>query len=258
MSKQQRRSSIVKYINEHGYVPFGELKNRFPDVSDMTLRTDLKELSESEKITRFRGGAKPLRETARADDSFFLRMSRNLEKRQCIARKAVALLREQLEQKPTTSIYFDAGVTIDEIAKIFPDEWCTIVTNSISQAYEFAKLRRPSVTVLGGTLNRYNCSCDSIANIGILERMNFDIAFIPAAGYSPTAGFTCGKEVIDEMRETVKKHSKLVVIPFDSSKIGTVYPITHSKLEEVDMIISDDELPEEMVRHFESNGVKVL
>ncbi len=258
MSKQQRRYNIEKYINENGYVSFGDLKLRFPDASDMTLRTDLRELAESGRIIRLRGGAKPVQEIARPDDSFFLRATRNLENRQQIARKAVSFLKEQLEMKPTVSIYFDAGVTINEIVKIFPDEWCSIVTNSISQAYELSRLRRPSVTVLGGTLNRYNCSCDSASNIEILERMNFDFAFIPAAGYSPHVGFTCGKEVIDETRTVVKRQSKKLIVPFDSSKIGVDYPVTHSRIEEVDMIISDNHLSPEMREHFLSNGVEVL
>lgn len=258
MSKLQRRIALTDFISERGYVTFSEIKMRFGEASEMTLRTDLKELSEQGKIIRVRGGAKAAVDTAKPDDSFFLRTTRNLDKRRQIAAKAVAYLKTQLALKPTVSIYLDSGVTITEIAKIFPDEWCTIVTNSVSCAYELAALKRPSVTVLGGTLNRYNCNCDSAANIEILERMNFDLMFIPAAGYSPEAGFTCGKEVIDETREVIKKHSKKIIVPFDSSKIGVVYPVTHSHANEIDMIISDDQLPQEMVEHFRSMGIEVL
>ena len=258
VSKQQRRAGIIKYVNDHGYASFNDIKQAFSEYSDMTLRTDLKELDEQGKLERYRGGARTLQATARPDDSYYLRTTRNLEKRQLIAHKAVDFLKSQLELKPTPSIYLDAGVTINEMTKIFPDEWCSIVTNSVSQAYELARLRRPTVSLLGGTLNRYNCSCDSAANIEILERMNFDFAFIPAAGYSPETGFTCGKEVIDETREIVKKHAKKIIIPFDSSKIGVDYPVTHSKIEEVDMIISDDGLSREMIEHFRSKGVEVL
>ena len=258
MSKLQRRNAITDFVSERGYITFSELKMRFPDASDMTLRTDLKELGEQGKIIRVRGGAKAAVEKAKPDDSFFLRTTRNLEKRQQIAVKAVSFLKNQLALKPTVSIYLDSGVTITEIAKIFPDEWCTIVTNSISCAYELAALKRPSVTVLGGTLNRYNCNCDSAANIELLERMNFDLMFIPADGYSPEAGFTCGKEVIDETRDVIKKHSQKIIVPFDSSKIGVVYPITHSRANEIDMIISDDEFPPEMAEHFRQMGIEVL
>ena len=258
MSRQSRRNDIVAYIKAHGYVSFNDLKTRFPDVSEITLRIDLKELGDQNKIIRLRGGAKPVQEEARPDDSYFLRTTRNLEPRQRIARKAVEYLKAQLAQKPTVSIFLDAGVTINEIAKIFPDEWCTIVTNGIANAYELAALKRPSIIVLGGTLNRYNCNCDSVSNIDVLERLNFDMAFIPAAAYSPETGFTCGKEVIDEIRDIIKKHSKKVIVPLDSSKFGMVYPVTHLKISEVDMIITDDDLPPEMEAHFKEMGVEVL
>lgn len=258
MSRNTRRSDIVTYIKTRGDVSFQELKSRFPDTSEMTLRIDLKELAEQGKIIRYRGGARPVQEQARPDDSYFLRTTRNLEPRQYIARKAVEYLKGQLAMKPTVSIFLDAGVTINEIAKIFPDEWCTIVTNGIANAYALATLKRPSITVLGGTLNRYNCNCDSVSNIDVLDRLNFDIAFIPAAGYSPEAGFTCGKEVIDEIRDIIKKHSQRVVVPLDSSKFGVVYPVTHLKISEVDMVICDDDLPDEMRAHFTEMGVEIL
>lgn len=258
MSRQERRYEITNYINENGLVTFSELKLRFPNASDMTLRTDLKELGEQGKIIRVRGGAKSIQEVAKADDSYFLRMARNLEKRQQIARKAVTFLRDQLAKKPTVSIYMDCGVTIGEIAKRFPDEWCSIVTNSISNAYALAALKRPSVTILGGTLNRYNCCCDSARNIEELKRMNFDIMFLATAGFSVDIGFTCGKEVIDEARDIIRTHSQRVIIPFDSSKVGLIYPITHVLPDDIDMVICDDELPEEVAAHFRSKGVQVL
>ena len=41
MAKAERRERIVDYINSEGSVTFTQLKNMFPDVSEMTLRTDL-------------------------------------------------------------------------------------------------------------------------------------------------------------------------------------------------------------------------
>ena len=67
----QRRNEITEYINAHGTVSFGELKLRFKDVSEMTLRTDLKELDREKKVERFHGGARAILETARSDDFFF-------------------------------------------------------------------------------------------------------------------------------------------------------------------------------------------
>lgn len=258
MSKLLRRVEIVDYVNERGKVTFTELKQRFQGTSDMTLRTDLKELDAQGKIIRIHGGARTAQESAKGNDPFFLRDTRNYDKRQQIAKKAAALLRDELMRKPTVSIYMDAGVTITDIAKVFPDEWCSIVTNSISTAYMLSALKKPSVTVLGGMLNRINCSCDSIRNMEELERMNFDLTFLPTAGYSEEADFTCTADVMDDMRWAVIRHSKKIIIPMDSTKIGRVFPSTHIRLADVDMIISDSEFPEDLKERIRAKGVEVI
>ena len=45
----RRREQIVALINEEGQISFSKLKESFPDISDMTLRTDLKYLDEMGK-----------------------------------------------------------------------------------------------------------------------------------------------------------------------------------------------------------------
>ena len=258
MSKLLRRYNVTEYINEMGSVSFRELQKRFPGVSDMTLRTDLKELAEHGEIIRVRGGAKSINSNTHAGDLYFRRLQRNVDKKVQIALKAEAYLREQMEKSPNLSIYLGSGSTTTEIAKHFPDEWCTMVTSSISAAYALASLKKPTVVVCGGTLNRFNCCCDSSSNLAYLERINFDIMFLAVAGYSKIEGFTCVKEVMDETIGIIKKRSKKVIIPIDSTKIGVAYPITHAGLEDVDIIISDDGIKEKDKKHFLDSGVQVL
>ena len=47
----ERRDAIVALINEKSNITFAELKKRFPQVSDMTIRTDLKALDEAKSTT---------------------------------------------------------------------------------------------------------------------------------------------------------------------------------------------------------------
>lgn len=256
--KQKRRSEIAEYINHRGSVTFMELKERFSDYSEMTLRTDLKELDQEKKIVRFHGGARAIQVPARADDVFFLRTARNLQKRQVIAQKAAQFFQKELANNRNLSLYIDCGVTIEEVCRRFPDEWCTIVTNSISSAYALSALKKPSITLLGGGVNKYNCSCESILNYQVVERMHFDYALIPTAGYDKSVGFTCGKEVLDEIRWTILGQSSKLVLLFDSSKIGLIYPMTHTRDSDIYMVISDDDLPADIRAHFESQGIIVL
>ena len=41
---EQRRNKLVELINQKGNVNFAQIKSAFPNVSEMTLRTDLKAL----------------------------------------------------------------------------------------------------------------------------------------------------------------------------------------------------------------------
>lgn len=208
MSKQMRRYNVTEFINERGSVSFDELQRHFPSVSDMTLRTDLKELAERGEIIRVRGGARSINTSTHASDLYFRRLQRNVDKKDQIAQKAEHYLREQLDKNPNLSIYLGSGSTITDIANHFPDEWCTVFTSSISCAYALSALKKPTVTVCGGTLNRFNCCCDSPLNLAYLERINFDIMFLAVAGYSDVEGFTCVKEIMDETLGSIIKRSK--------------------------------------------------
>ena len=55
----------------------------------------------------------------------------------------------------------------------------------------------------------------------------------------------------------IKKASK-VIVPLTSSKIGQVYPITHANLSDVEIIISDDDMPADIKRYITEHGVEVL
>ncbi len=41
---EQRRNTIVDLVNQNGNISFAQLKKKFPQISEMTLRTDLKPL----------------------------------------------------------------------------------------------------------------------------------------------------------------------------------------------------------------------
>ena len=53
---EQRRNTIVDLVNQSGNVSFAQLKKKFPQISEMTLRTDLKVLDEAKRIVRVHGG----------------------------------------------------------------------------------------------------------------------------------------------------------------------------------------------------------
>ena len=100
-SVESRRSAIVAYINEKGEVTFAQLKEAFPNVSDMTLRTDLKNLDDNKRIVRIHGGARSVDVVFGTDDFLSRRSIRNVDAKKAIIMKAKELI------GPGTSIFLD-------------------------------------------------------------------------------------------------------------------------------------------------------
>ena len=86
-SMEMRRDAIVQLINEKGTVSFAQIKKEFPNVSEMTLRTDLKLLDQEKKILRIHGGAKSVQVIIGTDDFLHRKSVRNIPEKREIAKK---------------------------------------------------------------------------------------------------------------------------------------------------------------------------
>ena len=64
---EQRRNAIVELVNREGSLSFVQLKEAFPSVSEMTLRTDLKALDQARSGGG--GAANDAQETPAASES---------------------------------------------------------------------------------------------------------------------------------------------------------------------------------------------
>ena len=251
-SMESRRKAIVELINNNGTVKFTQMKKAFPDVSEMTLRTDLKALDAAGQIVRIHGGAKSVQVVIGTDDFINKRSVRNIQAKQRIARKALQLLR------PNTNIFLDSGSTTTEFARIFPDQSNLIYTSGLTCATELANLERPSVTLPGGNLNRYSLSVYGHAAIRELERVNFAQTYLGVTSFSYHTGFTCGSNDEALLKQTAIRQSAETIVLMDSSKIGAISSFNICSLENVDILVSDDLLPEEFVNACRKYHVTVL
>ncbi len=251
-SMEMRRNAIVELINEHGTVSFSQLKDEFPNVSEMTLRTDLRLLDEAKRIVRIHGGAKSVQVVIGTDDYLSKRSVRNISEKQRIAEKAVGLIR------PDTTIFLDSGSTATIAARLFPDQSNLIYTTGLSCATELANLSKPVVMIPGGTLNRYSQSVCGIGAVKELKRVNFSQTFLGVTSYSSGTGFTCGSNDEAILKETAIRQSDQTIVLMDSSKVGVKGTFNICGLDQVDMVISDGNLPEEFLEECRRFQVKVL
>lgn len=142
MEMAERRNAITELINRKGSVSFAQIKKAFPDVSDMTLRTDLKSLDQDRKIIRIHGGARSVEYVVGADGLQVNpeRRMRNAASKEVVAKKAIDLIR------PNTTIFIDSGTTCEELCTNIAGMPLQIFTCSLSNAIALA--RSPQVECL--------------------------------------------------------------------------------------------------------------
>ena len=254
-SMEIRRNAIVSLINEKGSVSFGDLKETFHNVSEMTLRTDLKALDKQGMIVRIHGGAKSVgtvQSVISKDDFLNKRAILNTAEKQLIAQKAIRLL------QPDETIFLDSGSTTTMMAASIPDEPRLIYTSGLTCAIELASLTKPRICLPGGILNRYSHSVCGVSAIRELERIHFKQAFIGVTSFSYDTGFSCSIDEEARLKQLAIEHAQEVILLMDSSKLQKHSTFTFAQLKNVDIIVSDGKLPHDFVAHCQKQHVKVI
>ncbi len=245
-----RREAILSFVESKNVASIKEICDFMPDVSLMTIHRDLDYLEERGLISKFRGGAKAIKQPG--DAEFNQRLKENNEGKITMAKKALALV------QPHSSIFLDAGTSNLFLAREIEDIHLNIITTAPGIALELSRLTTPTITLCGGTFNRNNLSVSGENTMEMLRNINIDTAFIGVSGCSLQAGFTCGTEGDSSIKREIIRKARTVVLMVGSDKLRSLMPYTFARIEDADYIISDKELPEEYRREAKEHGVKIL
>ena len=235
----ERQEYILDLIDSKGSITLGELEETFRNVSSMTLRRDLILLENEEHIIRTKGGAvssSRVNTQSRDEPIYSFRELENMSAKRDIAKKALAYVERG------RSMYLDSGSTLMCLAKSMEDEAYTIITSGLNIAIELLKKQKPSVISLGGPVNRNTISVSGPEAIEYMSRINIDIAFMSASGYSEENGFTVSNIFESELKRNIIKKAKKIIMLMDSSKIDKVLAFTFAARSDVDMLILESDL----------------
>ena len=251
--KRDRITKIADLIDKRGKLSLKQLGDYFPRVSQMTLRRDLLFLEQEGKIIRVRGGAMSVRDVQKTSgEPYTKKTTIHTDEKIEIAQKAAALIDEGL------SIFLDAGSTALYLAKEMPDIACNVFTNGLAVATELAKKKNVMVNLLGGPLIKDNLSTASSLSSMYFTDTNFELAIISAAAFTPENGFSCGSQMEADIFKIVRKKAKFTYMMLDSSKIGKIKPYTFARLEDINVLITDEAFPDALKEQFKALNVVVM
>ena len=249
---KKRRETIGAMLATKAYVSLKELKEAFPDVSEMTLRRDIEYFEDLGEAIKVRGGARSTRFiTVSTDDSMATRMGENVDSKVKIARAAATHL------ETGRSIFIDSGSTLQQLVKFVQNERYIFTTTNPAVALELATIGNPVVNITGGRLDSAYQALAGLQAMRFIADINIDIAILSSSGLSLKSGFTGGNYAECELKRAVVEKADRVIMLMDSSKIGRSLPYTFCSLEDVSTLICDSPLPESLADEAERCGVTV-
>ena len=249
----ERREQIKDILRKRGEIKLKELEEMFSQCSSMTLRRDLKYLEDNGFIKRTRGGAVAMnRLSIAAENIYAQRVFEHVAQKYAIAKKAFPFIERG------RSIYIDAGTTTTLFAREMEDEYLSVMTSGLNIAEELIKKQKPTVTLVGGQFNRNTLSASGISSAQFIREVNIDIAFMATSGFSMENGFTSGIYTESELKKEVSHRARKTIMLMDSSKIDKIMTFTFAYLDDIDILISDDDLDPEIKKEAERRGIQVV
>jgi len=240
--RRERHKLIIDYVTENKVVSVHDLCREFY-MSESTARRDIKTLCAANKLQKCYGGVASASVSATRVTPFAVREVLNDDEKKEIGKRAAKLV------KDGDVIIMDGSTTAHYIIpNLIKRQDLTIVTSSAKTAMTSGEYNINTFATGGqmipGSFSFYGQDAENMAN-----KINADIMFFSCRGLSADGMLTDRSIEENNVRKIMMKRAKKIVFLCDSSKFNKVYMHNLCHLSEVDEIVSEIDIPEEILIH---------
>lgn len=254
--KDDRIEKIISIIKENNGTSVKELAN-FLNVSDMTIRRDIKILEEKNIIEIFHGAIvyNSKKDNPIKDNQYNLGTNSLIKDREkyLIGQKASSMIKED------DIIIIDTGTTTEKLSQAMTNDIkCTALVFSSNNLINLLFKDKIDLIIGGGSLHRDSGMIESPTNIEMIKNIRASKLFLSAAGIHPKLGLTCENSYELESKKIIIKNSLEVILLADSSKFGQVKSTHFAELDDIDKIITDDKIDDDWKEIIENKGIELI
>lgn len=245
---EERRQRILELLARDGKVIAADLSQTF-DVSEDTIRRDLRDLADAGKLQRVHGGALP---RSPGVASFMARQEQNIDAKAAIAKEAAKLITSG------QVVIIDGSTTTLEVARQLPhDLKATFVTNSPPIATALSHRSYLEIIMTGGRLNKETQVLTGAATLESLRAVRADLCFLGICSLHPDIGITATDLEEAHVKRTMIDNSAEVVALADAEKLGTASPFVISPIQELTHIVTEKNVSDKKLKPYTKLGITV-
>lgn len=249
MLTDQRKQYILEVLKKEGQVVAKRIAQEL-DLSEDTIRRDLRELAQEGQLQRVHGGALP---ASPAVADFPHRQQIAVEGKAAIGRAAAQMI------QPGQVVILDGGTTAVQIARhLPPDLQATIVTHSPSVAVELAQHKTVEVVLIGGKLFKHSVVAVGAAAIEALSHIHADTYFMGVTGIHPQVGLTTGDLEEAYIKRALHQRTSETIVLASAEKLGVASAYVISPIAQVSGMIVEKKIEEGVVQPYRELGVAIF
>jgi len=250
MTISERHEIILNELKENGKVNVQHLSEEL-EVSEVTIRKDLRKLEDKGLLFRTHGGAtktnpytsdRPVSEKAKILAT----------EKSAIAKEAVKLIGNN------DSIILASDTTILAVARhIKTDHRLNVITSALNVALELSRNEDVDIIQLGGHLRPSSNSVVGPYAEQFWEGITCGILFLGVDGIDLDQGLTTSNLMEASLNKKFIEVAQYIVVVADHTKFGMRGFSRICGLNEIQHIITDDGISSDMVNKLEEMGIQV-
>lgn len=249
--RSQRQARIIQQLQTQGFVEIAQLSKEFA-ADRSTIRRDLQDLDRRGLVRRTRGGALAAQASGNLDVPYEVKRTERMHAKTAIGKAAATLVGR------SETVILDSGSTTYQVAVALRNRRdVSVVTNDLRIATYLAESPRIQLLVTGGILLESVYTLVGPQTVSQLRALHVDRVILGADAIHHANGITNRTVVEVEVKRAMIAAAQEVIVVADSSKFENRALTPICALNEIDQIITDDQLDPE-VRELYDHRLRVV
>ncbi|OOQ61745.1 DeoR/GlpR family DNA-binding transcription regulator [Mucilaginibacter pedocola] len=249
MIKDERLEQILEHVTRQRSVSLTELSTAL-NVSEDTIRRDIKILADKGQLKAVRGGAvahSPIPHHYRA------REKHDMAQKRIVAAKALQFIQDG------QVIFLDGGTSIQALAEIIPPEMkITVVTHSFPVVSVLEDHPNAEVIFAGGRLSKLAFTTTGYETIQTFKNFRADLCLFSVCSIHPTMGLTTVEHEEAQVKRTMMEMAGQNIALSTIDKLNTAESYYISPMTDIDVIVTDVEPVDERLVAYRKLGIAVV
>ncbi|PCJ10592.1 MAG: DeoR family transcriptional regulator [Rhodobacteraceae bacterium] len=250
MDADSRQADILKLLDHQDRVEVEDLASRFA-VSLQTVRADLRDLSTRNALSRVHGGA--VRTSSAANRIYANRRKQNAGGKRAMAALAADLIPDNC------SLTLNIGTSTEQVARALSGHrGLTVLSNNINIINMMMGGQTKELILVGGTVRQSDGAIVGEDAVEFISRYKVDFAIIGASALDADGAIMDHDAREVSVARAILKNARTKVLICDGSKFQRSAPVRICAVSDLDVIITDQPVPDEFAQAAELAETRIL